>query len=175
MSKNLTVVKLIDISSGMETKPTSIWKLPPSLEDLNPPSHKTIHQTLGIKFTRIGDQFLEATLPVDHRTVQPMGLLHGGASAVLAESLGSVASLLVVGPKQSVVGIEINASHLRGVRSGHVLGRVTPARLGKSVHVWDIRIYHIEEGHPILSGMESPDGLPEVCRSRLTVMIREAK
>jgi 1,4-dihydroxy-2-naphthoyl-CoA hydrolase len=97
-------------------------------------------------------------MPVDHRTNQPYGLLHGGASCVLAETLGSVASALVIDHSKFLcVGLEINANHIRGARSGHVTGIVTPLHLGSSTHVWDIRIY------------DEKDKL--VCVSRLTVAI----
>src|SRR5690606_27239549 len=94
------------------------------------------------EFTAFGDDYLEATLPVDHRTTQPMGLLHGGASAALAETLGSIAGVLALEDtdKQVVVGIEINANHLRAVRDGKVIGRVTPIRVGKNIQVWRIVI-----------------------------------
>jgi 1,4-dihydroxy-2-naphthoyl-CoA hydrolase len=138
-----------------------IWKSEFTLEQLNAMNPNTIHQYLGIEFTAFGDSYLEASMPVDGRTHQPQGLLHGGASAVLAESLGSVASLLASDRHtQTCVGIEISASHLKGVKSGTVTGRATPIRLGKSLHVWDIDIRDTFQ----------PGGKP-VCRSRLTVMI----
>ncbi|MCL4693172.1 MAG: hotdog fold thioesterase, partial [Candidatus Hydrogenedentes bacterium] len=85
--------------------------------------------------------YLEATMPVDTRTVQPMGLLHGGASVVLAETLGSVASVLCIDTDTHYcVGLEVNANHIRAVRDGVVTGRVTPIHVGRSTHVWDIRI-----------------------------------
>jgi 1,4-dihydroxy-2-naphthoyl-CoA hydrolase len=140
-----------------------VWKDSLTLEQMNQRSRGTIHDSLGIQFVAIGDDFLEATMPVDQRTWQPTGMLHGGASVVLAESLGSIASVLVVGVSESVVvGVEINASHLRGIREGTVTGRVTPVRLGKSLHVWEIRI------------RESSDlNSPLICISRLTVMVRK--
>jgi 1,4-dihydroxy-2-naphthoyl-CoA hydrolase len=120
--------------------------------------NNTMGDHLGIVFTEIGDDYLKATMPVDHRTKQPYGLLHGGASAVLAETLGSLASHLVVdSSKFNCVGIEINANHLRGVREGLVTGIVKPLHTGKTTHVWDIKIY------------DSRDKL--VCVSRLTVAI----
>jgi 1,4-dihydroxy-2-naphthoyl-CoA hydrolase len=139
----------------------SIWKMTPPLEQMNSMQSNTIHGPLGILFTEIGEDYMEATMPVDARTHQPMGLLHGGASVVLAESLGSIASLMVNGPGEGV-GIEINASHLKGVRSGKVVGRVTPIRLGKSVHVWEIRI---RENQDLKSDL--------VCICRLTVKVRQ--
>ncbi len=140
-----------------------IWKKSFTIEDLNQSSRKTIHDVLGIQFTSFGDDFLEATMPVDQRTHQPFGLLHGGASAVLAESLGSVASHLVASDGVCV-GIEISASHLRGIREGNVVGRVVPIRLGQSLHVWEIRV------------RESMDlNSPLICVSRLSVMVRKEK
>ena len=98
---------------------------------------------LGIEFTGIGDDFLEATMPVDHRTIQPMGLLHGGANVALAETLGSLAASLTVDQeKQAVVGLEINANHLKSVRSGKVKGIAKPIHLGKSTQVWEIKIFN---------------------------------
>lgn len=117
---------------------------------------------LGIEFTAVGDDFIEAKMPVGPKTHQPFGILHGGASCVLAETLGSVASLLVVGyGEKQCLGIEINANHLKAVRSGNVIGRVTPISLGGTLHVWEIRIRDEQEN--------------PVCVSRLTVLIREMK
>lgn len=102
----------------------------------------TLVEHLSIRFTAIGDDFLKATMPVDQRTIQPYGLLHGGASAALAETMGSTASALVIDPEKFIcVGIEINANHIRSVRSGHVTGTCTPVHMGSTIHVWDIRIY----------------------------------
>lgn len=95
---------------------------------------------LGIVFTEIGADYLRATMPVDQRTHQPYGLLHGGASALLAETLGSTGAMLCVGEGQGVVGIELNANHLRGVRDGLVTGTARALHVGRSTQVWDIRI-----------------------------------
>jgi uncharacterized protein (TIGR00369 family) len=96
---------------------------------------------LGMEFTEIGTDYLCGKMPVDHRTHQPMGLLHGGASVALAETLGSVAGLLQVdSDKQACVGIEINANHLKSVRNGYVYGKATAVHIGKKTQVWDIRI-----------------------------------
>ncbi|WP_446832052.1 hotdog fold thioesterase [Candidatus Foliamicus sp.] len=101
---------------------------------------------LGVEIVEIGDDFLRARMPVDHRTQQPFGLLHGGASAVLAESVGSWSSYLCTPPGEyQVLGLEINLSHLRPARSGFVYGTARPIRLGGLVHVWDIRVTD-EEG-----------------------------
>lgn len=118
------------------------WKQQFSLETLNQTGTKTMVEHLGIEFTGFGEDFLEAYMPVDHRTVQPMGLLHGGASCVLAETLGSVASILCVEDmdKETVVGVEINANHLRPATKGVVKGRVSPVRIGRRLHVWNIEI-----------------------------------
>jgi len=114
---------------------------------------------LGMKFTEIGNDFIKGTLPVDHRTRQPYGLLHGGASAALAETLGSLASAFVIDPDKYIcVGIEINANHVRGVRSGSVTGTCTAIHIGATTHVWDIRIH--DDANEKL-----------VCISRLTVAI----
>jgi 1,4-dihydroxy-2-naphthoyl-CoA hydrolase len=118
----------------------------------------TLAETIGLEFTEVGPDYLKGTLPVDHRTIQPYGLLHGGASCVLAETLGSVASAYVVDhSKFYCVGLEINANHVRGVRSGIVTGTARPLHLGASTHVWEIKI---EDERGKL-----------VCVSRLTVMI----
>ncbi len=98
---------------------------------------------LGIVFTELGDDYLEATMPVDHRTKQPMGLLHGGASVALAETLGSVAASLTLDlTKQACVGLEINANHIKSVREGLVKGVAKPIHLGKTTQIWEIKIYN---------------------------------
>lgn len=101
---------------------------------------------LDIKFSKIGEDFLEATMPVDHRTKQPLGLLHGGANVVLAETLGSVAATLTVDQnKQYCVGLEINANHLKSVKDGLVRGVTQPVHLGKKTQVWEIKIYNEQD------------------------------
>ncbi|HEY81352.1 MAG TPA: hotdog fold thioesterase [Anaerolineae bacterium] len=118
-----------------------IWKYPPDLAALNQTRQHTAVAHMGIQFSAIGDDWLEATMPVDHRTKQPAGILHGGATALLAETIGSVASVLIIDwPQQQAVGIELNISHLRSVSEGQVTGRVQPIRIGRRTHVWDIRI-----------------------------------
>jgi 1,4-dihydroxy-2-naphthoyl-CoA hydrolase len=113
----------------------------PRLEDLNARSAGTMVEHLGIEFVAIGDDHLDARMPVDRRTIQPYGVLHGGASAVLAETLGSVASSLSVDTAaQRVVGFEISVNHLRPARAGFVHGTCRPVFIGRSTHVWDIRI-----------------------------------
>lgn len=96
---------------------------------------------LDIVYTDIGDDFLEGTMPVDHRTIQPFGLLHGGASVVLAETLGSLAAQLSVDSnKQFCVGLDINSNHIKGVKSGRVKGRAQAIHIGKKTQVWEIKI-----------------------------------
>lgn len=113
---------------------------------------------LGLTFTEIGPNYLKGTMPVDHRTRQPYGLLHGGASVVLAETLGSIASALVVDhSRYRCVGIEVNANHLRSVKDGLVTGTCRPLHLGRTTHVWEIRI--------------SDERQRLVCVSRLTVAV----
>jgi 1,4-dihydroxy-2-naphthoyl-CoA hydrolase len=118
-----------------------VFLSPPTLEQLNTPKMPTMVDHIGLVFTGIGDDFLEATLPVDHRTIQPFGVLHGGASVVLAETLGSVAASLTLDrTKQHAVGLEINANHLRSVREGRVTGTARPLHVGKITQVWEIKI-----------------------------------
>lgn len=134
----------------------------PSLDQLNSSSRRTLVQHLGIEFTAIGDDYLEATMPVDHRTKQPMGLLHGGASVALAETMGSIAASLTIDlSKQSCVGLEINANHVRGVKAGNVKGVVKPVHVGKSTQIWEIKIYN--------------DSGQLCCISRITMAILEKK
>jgi len=126
--------------------------------DIQPLAKNTLGDHIGIVITEIGEDYLKATMPVDQRTRQPYGLLHGGASVALAETLGSVASHLVVdSSKFNSVGLEINANHLRGVREGVVTGIARPLHVGKTTHVWDIKIYDDRE--------------KLVCVSRITVAI----
>ncbi|AYC19919.1 1,4-dihydroxy-2-naphthoyl-CoA hydrolase [Dickeya dianthicola] len=117
-----------------------IWKRATSLAALNQMGDDCMVSHLGICFTHMTDDSLEATLPVDARTRQPFGLLHGGASVVLAESLGSVAGWLCTEPGASVVGVEINASHLRALAQGEVRGICRPLHLGRQTQVWQIEI-----------------------------------
>jgi 1,4-dihydroxy-2-naphthoyl-CoA hydrolase len=137
-----------------------IWKIPPTIEGLNSISKNSMGDYLGIEFTEFGDDFLTASMPVDHRTVQPFRILHGGASVVLAETLGSVASVLCLSDmsKQQAVGVEINANHLSSAREGSVVyGTVRPIRVGRTIQVWNIEI---KDAHGKL-----------ICISRLTVAI----
>ncbi|HMK18361.1 MAG TPA: hotdog fold thioesterase [Chitinophagaceae bacterium] len=133
-----------------------------SVEDLEPLGKGTMTEHLGFEWVEIGNNFLKAKMPVDHRTIQPYGLLHGGASCVLAETIGSVASHLVIDPSEFYcVGIEINANHIRSAKEGFVYGTCFPLHIGSSTHVWDIRITN-EDGKLI-------------CISRLTVAIMKKK
>ena len=134
----------------------------PSLDQLNLTSQNTMVRHLGIEFTGIGSNYLEATMPVDHRTKQPLGLLHGGANVVLAETLGSLASSLSIDTeKYTCVGLEINANHLKSVREGKVRGVAKPIHLGKSTQVWEIKIFnHLDQ---------------LCCISRITMAILEKK
>ncbi len=136
-----------------------LWKHNPTLEMLNASGHQTLVQHLGIEFTEIGEDYLIATMPVDQRTKQPMGLLHGGASVSLAETLGSVASVcLVDNPLETpIVGVEINANHLSSAKEGYVIGKVTPIKIGRRMHVWNIAI--------------ADEAGKNICISRLTTMV----
>ncbi|HRI88334.1 MAG TPA: hotdog fold thioesterase [Candidatus Hydrogenedentes bacterium] len=137
----------------------SIWYTQYSLAQLNALAVGTIHEVLGIHFTEIGADFLSAKMPVDNRTAQPAGLLHGGASVVLAESLGSMGSYLLVDPETCrCVGLDVNANHVRSANSGHVIGTARPIHIGKSTHVWEIRVCN--------------DADELICISRLTMAIR---
>ncbi|MEH6442538.1 MAG: hotdog fold thioesterase [Oceanospirillaceae bacterium] len=118
----------------------SVWKKQIDLEQLNKISENTLIRHLDIKFTNIGDDFIEATMPVDQTTHQPMGLLHGGASVALAETLGSTAGTLACPEGFACVGLEINANHIRAVRSGIVTATTTPLHIGRSTQVWEIKI-----------------------------------
>ena len=119
-----------------------IWKIDFSLENLNAMNANTLGEVFGIEFIEIGDDYLVAKMPVNHHTVQPARILHGGASVALAETVGSVASALCVDlGKYNAVGLEINANHLASVREGsEVWAKVTPIRIGKTIHVWNIEI-----------------------------------
>lgn len=133
-----------------------------SLADLKELGKGTMAEHLGIEWTEAGPDFLKAFMPVDHRTKQPYGLLHGGASCVLAETIGSLASAMVVDhSKYYCVGLEINANHIRSAREGFVTGTATPLHLGATTHVWDIKIY------------DENDKL--ICVSRLTVAVIKRK
>ena len=117
-----------------------------NLEKLNDLSANTLTEHLGIEFIDSGEDYLLAKMPVDKRTRQPYGILHGGASVVLGETLGSIASALVIeNTGQQVVGLEINANHVKAVREGFVYGKVTPIHTGRKTHIWEIKIKNEEE------------------------------
>jgi uncharacterized protein (TIGR00369 family) len=118
----------------------SIWRSQPDLDALNVAARGTLGETLGMHMTEVGADFLRGTLPVDARTLQPFGLLHGGASAALAETLGSAAANLCCALGTRAVGLELNANHLRAVRAGMVTGTARPLHLGRATQVWEIRI-----------------------------------
>ncbi|NNE28229.1 MAG: hotdog fold thioesterase [Saprospiraceae bacterium] len=124
-----------------------IWKTDFTLEGINGMLENTLSKTLGIEFTGFGDDWLEARMPVDERTKQPLGLLHGGASVALAETLGSIGGVLCLEnmTQNSVVGVEINANHLRSAREGYVRGRAKPIKIGRSIQVWQIHIHNQED------------------------------
>ena len=121
-------------------------------------SKGTMVSTLGIEITDLGDEYISGKMPVDERTKQPFGLLHGGASAAFAETLGSIGAGNQVNLEQySVVGIELNSSHLKAVKSGWVYGKATPIRIGRTIQVWDINITNEKD--------------EAVCKSRLTLAV----
>ncbi len=128
------------------------------LTDLGAIEPGTMAEFLGMEWTELGDDYVKIKMPVDQRTKQPYGLLHGGASCALAETIGSVASQLVLDPNKFIcVGLEINANHVRSARSGYVYGTARPLHLGGATHVWDIKIYD--------------DAEKLICISRLTLAI----
>jgi len=134
------------------------WKQHIELNELNKLNNNTLGEALGIQFTEIGNNYLVATMPVTHVTKQPYGYLHGGASAALAETIGSVASALIINPeKQLCMGLEINANHIKSVQQGIVIAKCQPLHIGSSTHVWDIRITNEKQ--------------QLICISRLTVAI----
>lgn len=137
-----------------------LWFAEATPEQINQLAPHTIMARIGIEFTEVGDDYLKARMPVDDRTVQPARILHGGASMVLAETLGSTAAYLCIDPsKQTAVGLEINANHVRAVRDGHVTGTVTPVHIGTSTHIWQINIH--DERRRL------------VCTARMTMAILE--
>ena len=128
------------------------------LKRINDSIQNTMTSTIGIEITDIGEDFICGKMPVDERTTQPFGLLHGGASAALAETLGSIGGgIKVYSNNETVVGIEINANHLKSARNGWVYGKATPIRIGKKIQVWNIEITNED------------DDL--ICVSRLTLAV----
>jgi 1,4-dihydroxy-2-naphthoyl-CoA hydrolase len=140
----------------------SIWYKPFTIEQVQQRGIGTMVEHLEINITEIGDNFLKGTMPVDHRTVQPMGILHGGASVALAETLGSIAANLVIdSEKKYCVGLDINANHIRPAKRGLVTGVAKPLHLGSSTQVWSIEITNEET--------------KLVCISRLTMAVLDRK
>jgi 1,4-dihydroxy-2-naphthoyl-CoA hydrolase len=135
----------------------SIWRRSQSLESLNALGSGTMARPLGIVFTEIGEDFIRGTMPVDDRTRQPLGLLHGGASVALAETLGSTGANLCVDDTHLCLGQEINANHVRSARTGTVTGTARPLHIGGRSHVWGIDI--VDEAGAL------------VCISRLTMAV----
>ena len=136
----------------------SIWFKEYVLSDIQSTLKNNMCETIGIEIVELTPNSIIGKMPIDHRTVQPMGLLHGGASVALAESLGSIASNLIIDPEKSIcVGLDINANHLRPASSGYVYAEATPIHIGKKTHVWSIEIKN-ETGKL-------------VCISRLTMAI----
>jgi 1,4-dihydroxy-2-naphthoyl-CoA hydrolase len=139
-----------------------MWKSDYSIDQVNSMSKNTILDVLGIEITEKGDDFLVGKMPVDSRTVQPMRILHGGANVVLAETLGSIASLMIINPDEEIsVGVDVNANHIRSVKSGWVTGIAKPINIGRKIHVWEIKITDEEERL--------------TCISRLTVSVLPKK
>ena len=134
-----------------------LWEKTISLDEINSFTKNSIVEKTGICFTEIGDDFIKASMPVDERTKQPLGILHGGASVVLAETLGSMASYMTLDENHYCVGLEIKANHLKSVSKGLVIGMVMPVNLCKTNQLWDIIITD-EDGQMI-------------CVSRLTMVI----
>ena len=138
----------------------AIWHQRPTVDGLNALLQRDMASHLGMEYTEIGDDYLRARLPVDQRTQQPYGLLHGGVSCVVAESMGSVGSALCVDPETHYcVGVDINASHLRAASQGYVYAEARPLRVGRRNQVWDIRI--------------SDENERLVCVARLTTAVIE--
>jgi 1,4-dihydroxy-2-naphthoyl-CoA hydrolase len=117
-----------------------IWKQSISVDLLTASSANCAVSHLGIEFLEVGDDFIRARVPVDHRTTQPHGLLHGGVSVMLAETLGSCGAAYCVPAGQRVVGLDINANHLKGVTSGWVTGTTRPVHIGRTTQVWQIEL-----------------------------------
>ena len=135
----------------------AVWTTPPTLEQLNARSQGCAVSHLGIEFTEIGPDYLCARVPVDERTKQPYGLLHGGVSVVLAETLGSMAAVLACPLGHRAVGLDINANHLRAVTSGWVTGTARPVHIGRTTQVWQIDMCN-DAGQP-------------TCVSRITMAV----
>ena len=139
-----------------------IWFREYTLDELSRRAKHTMIEHLDIRLVEIGEDYLKARMPVDHRTKQPAGLLHGGASLVLAETLGSVAAFLCIDPeKKQVFGLEINANHIRPVKEGYVEGITRPIHIGQNIHIWEVKIYNSQQ--------------KLVCISRITLAVMDRK
>ena len=124
---------------------SAIWFATPDIDNMNRQMENTACSNLGIKITEVGDDWVKGTMPADQRTFQPVGLVHGGANVLFAETLGSMAANLALdNSKEYAVGQEINANHLRGVRSGELSGVATIVHRGRTSQVWEIKIYNSE-------------------------------
>jgi 1,4-dihydroxy-2-naphthoyl-CoA hydrolase len=135
-----------------------IWHKAYKLENIKKVMETNMVDHLGIEITAIGPDYLEGTMPVDSRTQQPLNILHGGASVVLAESLGSIAANLVLDPNEKLaIGLDVQASHIKSVRNGLVVGRATAIHIGRKTQVWDIEI-------------TTPSGAT-VCKSKLSMAV----
>jgi 1,4-dihydroxy-2-naphthoyl-CoA hydrolase len=135
----------------------TIMPIKMTLDAINAMTKGTLMEQLGIVYTDFGADYISATMPVDHRTIQPAGLLHGGASVALAESLGSMGSVALLNNPKAIVGIEVNANHVRKATSGNVHGRAALVVRSRRLHVWEIKIHN--------------DDNELVCLSRLTIMV----
>ncbi|WP_212003786.1 hotdog fold thioesterase [Chitinophaga sp. HK235] len=145
----------------MEQPP--IWHSEVNIHELNAKGRSTMNEHLGMEFTEAGNNYLRIRMPVDHRTVQTYGILHGGASVALAETVGSIASTLVIDPaKEICVGMEINANHIRSAREGYVHGTASPIHLGRRSHIWEIKI------------TDDQQRLICICRHTVAVMEKES-
>lgn len=125
---------------------TFIWHDKYTLDAINARGKNTLNEWLGIEITEIGDDYLQGRMPVDHRTLQPMGIMHGGASCALAESLGSIGAGLVINPNTHFpVGLSIYTSHIKSIKEGWVIGTAMPLHIGRSTHIWNIAIKNKDE------------------------------
>jgi len=141
----------------MSTNSSSIFRRRYTPQEINKIHENSAVERLGIEFTEVGDDFMRARMPVDQRTTQPLGVLHGGASVLLAETMGSLAGIMCVDEGWTAVGLDINANHLRAVRSGWVTGTCRPVHVGRNTQVWAIDIID--------------DKGKAVCASRMTLAV----
>lgn len=140
----------MNITNSYQEYTMRIWQTEITLEIITARNNNTMMQHLGIEFVEIGDDYLSARMPVDHRTKQPYGIMHGGASCVLAETVGSTAANFCVDPQKFYcVGLDINTNHIRAVQSGYVIATTKPFHIGKSTQVWSIEI--INEDNKLIS------------------------